>query len=233
MFFANLAKSTRPFVFCLSYLGATTMRHSSTAYVLRSPPPSAPREVPTPLVFVSASKWDPRTRQGMRTLASMFAERGFTCLEVDLAPPESISTSESLMQHFEDELSSHIRLTAIPFAPIILARGTGALIAQTYISSHPASGLLLISPPKSNASVSSSSFTSSDRQLLPTPLREFCFEPKFPCAVMCAQDEAATMQDNRLWKDACVDKLIVLDQKGVDGQEGFSKIEQWLDDIGV
>jgi hypothetical protein len=30
---------------------------NATSYFLRCPPPSAPREVPTPLVFVGASKW--------------------------------------------------------------------------------------------------------------------------------------------------------------------------------
>ena len=45
------------------------------------------------------------------------------------------------------ELASHIRLLAIPFAPVIVARAGGTLIAQTYVSSHPASALLLISPP--------------------------------------------------------------------------------------
>lgn len=32
----------------------------------------------------------------------MFAARGFTCLEVDLAPPEGAVTSEAMMKHFEE-----------------------------------------------------------------------------------------------------------------------------------
>ncbi|KZT07015.1 uncharacterized protein LAESUDRAFT_652041 [Laetiporus sulphureus 93-53] len=241
MSFRAFQRSLRPLAYGLGYLGATSIRYYSTAFVLRTPPPSAPREVPTPLVFVSSSKWDPRSQQGMRSFAAMFAERGFTCLEVDLAPPEDRTTSEALMQHFEDEpvtdppleLSSHIHLTAIPFPPIILARESGALIAQTYISSHPASGLLLISPPSSNAALSSPTPTTTTSPLLPGPLREFDFEPKFPCAILCSEEEIPEMEKNRLWQDPGVDKLIVRDREGMDGQDGFVKIEQWLDEIGV
>ncbi|KAI0941870.1 hypothetical protein AcW1_009766 [Taiwanofungus camphoratus] len=203
-------------------------RNASTAYVLRTPPPSAPREVPTPLVFVSASSWDPKSQTGMRTLASMFSEQGYTCLEVDLAHPEKATTSDALMHHFESDLVSHIRLTAIPFPPVIIARASGALIAQTYISSHPASGLLLVSPPPSNKAVSD--FSPS---LLPTPLAEFDFEPKFPCAIVCAEREKEWLKENRLWKDGGVDKLIVKDKSEIGGQEVFVRIGQWLDDIGV
>ena len=48
------------------------------------------------------------------------------------------------------ELMSIIRLSTLPFPPVIVARGCTCLIAQTYISSNPASGLVLISPPVSN-----------------------------------------------------------------------------------
>ena len=122
------------------------------------------------------------------------------------------------------EMASHIRLLAIPFAPIIVARAGGTLIAQTYISSHPASALLLVSPPPSNAAAS---------QLLPTPLPEFNFEPRFPCAIMCSESERAALdQESRLWKDEGVDKLMVRDPAAVVEQEGLVKIEQWLDELG-
>ncbi len=199
----------------------------------------------------------------MDRCAAWFAERGFTCLEIDLGHPESVSTSEALMKHYEKgelllflcrrtlrgsacskqdrvvggcmrwivlticvhtELASHIRLLAIPFAPVIVARAGGTLIAQTYISSHPASALLLISPPPSNTAAS---------QLLPTPLPEFNFEPKFPCAIMCTESEHATLEkDNRLWPDPNVDKMVVRDDAAFAEQEGLVKVEQWLDELG-
>ncbi len=131
------------------------------------------------------------------------------------------------------ELASHIRLLAIPFAPVIVARAGGTLIAQTYISSHPASALLLISPPPSNASLSAASLSAASAPSLPTPLPEFNFEPRFPCAVMCTESERPTLErDNRLWKDPNVDKIVVPDERAVAGQEGLVKIEMWLDELG-
>lgn len=120
----------------------------------------------------------------------------------------------------------------IPFAPVIFARGPGALIAQTYISSHPASGLLLISPPVSNDQLRDSS-KAQGQTLLPTTLPEFDFEPKFPCAILCTQQETTALAENRLWKDDNVDKLVTRDEQAIDGQQGFVKIEQWLDEVGV
>ncbi|KAH9914486.1 hypothetical protein B0H21DRAFT_772112 [Amylocystis lapponica] len=209
-------------------IGFSASSRFSSTYILRTPPAYAPREVPTPLVFLSASEWDEKSQHGMRTFASMFAERGYTSLEIDIALPQNHaqSTSEVLMQHMESELLSHVRLCGIPFPPVIFARAAGSLIAQTYISSHPASGLLLISPATSNKTVPSS--------LLPTPLREFDFEPQFPCGIMCTQQETGLLaKENRLWQDSNVDKLVVKDERSITRQEGFVKIEQWLDEIGI
>lgn len=86
--------------------------------------------------------------------------------------------------------------------------------------------MLLISPPTHNGALPSS--------LLPTPLQEFNFEPKFPCGILCAEEEAAHLSErNRLWKDPGVDKIVVKDTDALDGRGGLVKIEQWLDEIGV
>ncbi|KAH9887998.1 hypothetical protein C8Q73DRAFT_748356 [Cubamyces lactineus] len=213
----------------LKTIVSSSTRHSSslaTGYLLRTPSPSAPREVPTPLVFVSASSWDASSRKGVDVLASWYAQRGYTCLEIDLAKPGEVSTSQALMKHYESELASHIRMLAIPFAPVIISRAGATLIAQTYISSHPATGLLLISPPPSNASV--------PQALLPTPLEEFNFEARFPCAIMCTEAEQPRLAaESRLWKDPGVDKIVVQDEDAVVGQEGVVQIEQWLDELGI
>ncbi|KAM5543558.1 hypothetical protein V8D89_002809 [Ganoderma adspersum] len=228
----HLTTPLRPRIACALRLGSifhpSRQLSSSTAYLLRTPPPSAPREVPTPLVFVSSGSWDPSSRNGMSRCASWFAEKGFTSLELDLGRPADVSTSEALMKHYESELASHIRLLAIPFAPVIVACAAGTLIAQTYISSYPASALLLISPPPSN-----SALAASDRSLLPTALPEFDFEPRFPVAVMATEQERPVLEkESRLWKDPDVDKLVVRDDTGLTGQEGLARIEEWLDELG-
>ncbi|KAL7277100.1 hypothetical protein ACG7TL_008945 [Trametes sanguinea] len=146
--------------------------------------------------------------------------------EKDLGKPTDVSTSEALMSHYESELASHIRTLAIPFAPVIVSRAAGTLIAQTYISSHPATGLLLISPPPTNASV--------PKSLLPTPLPEFNFEPRFPCAIMCTEEEKARLaKEHRLWNETGVEKIVVEDERALVGQEGVVMIERWLDELGI
>ncbi|CDO71058.1 hypothetical protein BN946_scf184844.g62 [Trametes cinnabarina] len=162
----------------------------------------------------------------MSSFASWFAERGYTCLEIDLGKPVDVHTSEALMKHYEAELAFHIRTLAIPFAPVIVSRAAGTLIAQTYISSHPATALLLISPRPTTASMPQS--------LLPTPFPEFNFEPRFPCAIMCTEDEKLGLEkEHRLWNDSGVEKIVVKDERALVGQEGVVKIEQWLDELGI
>ena len=113
------------------------------------------------------------------------------------------------------EVSSHIRLCGIPFPPVIIARSSASLIAQTYISSHPASGLILISPPPSNLS-------DSLQNLLPD-LPEFDFEPRFPIALVCTTQESEILRaENWLAKDPSVD-IITVDN--VDSQEAFEQME--------
>ncbi|KAF8078457.1 hypothetical protein FPV67DRAFT_1465345 [Lyophyllum atratum] len=200
----------------------TLRRLSST--IVRSPPRSAPREAPTPLVFVSAKEWDPISSSGMTYFSSMLAEKGYTCLQTDLSlPADSINDSVNLMRHFESDLRQQIRLSTMPFPPIIFARSLACLIAQTYISSQPASGLFLISPPASNVSV--------PKSRLPTTLPDYDFEPKFPIGIMAKAEEMKVLQaQHRLGRDPGVDLISVTD---VEGSEALAAIEKWLDEQGV
>ncbi|KAG7099374.1 hypothetical protein E1B28_001230 [Marasmius oreades] len=157
----------------------------------------------------------------------MYPEKGFTCLDVDIPLPSKshrINESKRLMDYFESELRSAISLSTIPFPPVIFARGAASLIAQTYISSHPATGLVLISPPSSNEAVVESG-------LLPTPLPEFDFEPNFPLVVVATPQQMKVLrEEHRLLKDNSLDTIIVDD---VEGHDAFAKIEEWLDEMGV
>jgi len=160
----------------------------------------------------------------MSGYATMFAEKGFTTLESDIdIPAHCVSDSQALMGHFESRLRSDIHLAGIPFPPVVFARSSAALIAQAYISSNPASGLLLISPPWSNTSLS--------KDLLPTALKEFDFEPKFPIGIMGTPKEVEVLQQkSRLGQDPGVDMIQVDD---IDSQEAFVRMELWLDDWGI
>jgi hypothetical protein len=68
--------------------------------------PKAPREVPTPLVFLSATDWDKTAPTddeigGFTAWSAMYSSRGYTCIEVDLQPPATMpETSAEVMKHF-------------------------------------------------------------------------------------------------------------------------------------
>jgi len=110
---------------------------------------------------------------------------------------------------------------------VIFARSSAALIAQHYISSNPASGLVLISPPTSNASVSSDAEAAFDLK----SLKEFDFEPRFPIVIIESRDKQdAQDKENRLVRDEGVEMIVVAD---VDSQDALVKIEQWLDENGI
>jgi hypothetical protein len=182
----------------------------------------------------------------LSTFAGFYSERGYTTVEIDLGLPETSLSSSQLMEYFENgmkvargrvhggnsiehnfystviplDLRSHIRLAAIPFPPIIFARSMGSLITQTYISSNPASGLVLLSPPPNTASID-----------VDPSLKEFDFEPKFPLLIVETKDrEKVQRGENRLVKDWDVDLLIVDE---LESQDALIGVEKWMDEVGV
>lgn len=121
------------------------------------------------------------------------------------------------------ELRNEIILSTIPFPPIIFARESACLVSQAYISSFPASGLFLISPPASNSLV--------PKHKLPTNLVEFDFEPKFPIGIMATPKELDFLRiHHRLGDDPRVDTMVVDDTKG---SHALAEIEKWLDELGI
>lgn len=70
-------------------------------------------------------------------------------------------------------LASQIRLMAIPFAPIIIASGSSSTaLTQNYISSHPASGIVLVNPDQGDEAE-----------------QMFDYEPAFPILVVTADGQ--------------------------------------------
>ncbi|KAF8710613.1 hypothetical protein RHS03_02405, partial [Rhizoctonia solani] len=224
MLFANLRGSLGPQLKPLAYSAfglffngqATRSASSSTKYMLRNPSPSAPREVPRPLVILSAEQ--------MQGFAAAYAERGYTTLEIDLAPPPSEDSASKTSKALIDraELTCHIRLAAIPFPPVIIARAGACIIAQSYIESNPAYALALIEPPLSNSSCVP--------KLLPTPPKEFTFEPRFPIAIISTSEKIKGHRIVREGEEGMVDILEVRDIKG---SGALIEIEKWMDSIGV
>lgn len=156
-------------------------------------------------------------------LSSMLSEKGFTCLEIDLVYPKK-SESAELMTHFEDELRQHIRLSSLIFPPVIFSRSLGSLIAQTYVSSNPAAGMVLIDPPATTAFCQKVG-------ALPTPLKEFDYEPHFPIAVVNAPIQMRKFQEqSRFGASEDIDWLVV---ESLENGGMVATVEQWLDEVGV
>jgi hypothetical protein len=128
------------------------------------------------------------------------------------------------------ELRSIFRLSTIPFPPVIFARASGCLIGQTFVSSNPATGLVLISPPGNNAELKCI-MGQDNLPILPTQLSEFDFEPHFPIAVIARPGQMRTLEEfNRLVRAPEVDKLTVDD---LEGQQALDVIHTWLDQLGI
>lgn len=163
-----------------------------------------------------------------QSFASMLSEKGHTCIEVDFGPSgendsEQCSNSENIVDRLSEELKVNLRLSGSAFPPVIFARGFASLVTQTYISSNPAQGLFLISPPLSNASLFPG--------VLPTPLGEFDYELKFPIAVMARPAEMDQLRKyNRLGQNELVD---LIECENLEGRDAFMRIEQWLDQLGI
>lgn len=112
-----------------------------------------------------------------------------------------------------------------PFAPVFISRSAACLVTQKYISSYPASGLVLISPPTSNADLVGTK--------LPSELEEFIYEPKFPIAIIDTPERIEELKaKNRLCKEPNPFVDIIAVEK-LEGQPLFSAVEKWLDELGV
>lgn len=178
-------------------------------------------------MILSAEQWDAKSKEGMQDFAAMYAERGYTTLEIDLAPPppgdSATKTSEALIEYFTKDMASHVRLAAIPFPPVIIARAGTCIIAQSYIESNPAYALALIEPPVSNANCVP--------KLLPTPVNEFTFEPRFPIAIISSSTDVG---ENRIVREGEEEGWVdVIKPRRLAGSGALMDIEKWMDSIGV
>ncbi|SOV09748.1 uncharacterized protein UDID_07936 [Ustilago sp. UG-2017a] len=181
----------------------TSRRFKSTLKVINAAS-DAPREVPTPLLFLTASKWtwSPPAADAFSEWIKHFSEQGFRSLLLDLDPDQPIAEvrdSAALMELFEKDAIDTLRQAGEtpPFPPIMITKGPAALIAQTYVSSRPLTALQLIDPPISNQ------YLRKDRpELLPNDLAEFDFEATFPLRVLWSQAELQRQQGNSMpWYD--------------------------------
>lgn len=206
---------------------------------------SAPREVPTPLLFLTASKWtsSPPAPEAYSEWIQHFSAQGYESLLLDLDPDQPVSElkdSAKLMEVFEKDAIDTLRQSGKtpPFPPIMITGGPASLIAQTYVSSRPLTALQLIDPPINNA------YLRKDRpKLLPTELAEFDFEATFPVRVVWSDTELQRQQQQGVpWYDVhriehereedadeSLDRYTFADTK-----QGALDTQEWLEgEVGV
>jgi hypothetical protein len=220
------------------------LRHQSVLRVVQAAS-SAEREVPTPILFVTASKWSstPPAREAFSKWVDHFSSQGYQSLLLDLDPKQdlaSVTDSTELMAVFEKEIVDTLQQADQnpPFPPVLITKGPAALIAQTYVSSRPLTALQLIDPPITN------NYLRNDRpDLLPTELAEFDFEATFPVRVVWSQDELQRQQQESVpWYDVhriehereedadeSLERYVFVTE-----EEGAKHTQEWLEEeVGV
>lgn len=205
----------------------------------------ASREVPTPLLFLTASKWtsSPPAAEAFSEWIQHFSAQGFQSLLLDINPDQPIADikdSAVLMELFEKDAIDTLRQAGQtpPFPPIMITKGSAALIAQTYVSSRPLTALQLVDPPINNR------YLRKERpELLPNDLAEFDFEATFPVRVVWSQAELQRQQEKSVpWyhvhriehereeeADESLDRYTYVAEK-----QGAETTQEWLEgEVGV
>jgi hypothetical protein len=162
----------------------------------------AARECPTPLVLLRTPRLtyggaDAAEAESFRSWADMFASRGYTAVEVDVSVDpnaESASTEgdgpsfPEPIKSAKTALNAQLRLLNIPFAPVVIASGPAGLVAQAYVSDHPASGLVLVDPPADE--------DPRDKAAWAWP--KFNYEPRFPILLVPTEEAASAAKGSRV-----------------------------------
>ncbi|GAA6027348.1 hypothetical protein JCM8097_002615 [Rhodosporidiobolus ruineniae] len=196
-------------------------------------PSTACRQLALPLAFLAVKGWDSHGLQGWDDWLPRFSQRGYSSLlvEVDPATVPPQDTAAGTLAALEQELVRLLRDPAhsSPFPPLLFAHSSASLLAETYVSSHPLSGLCLVSPLPAPL---------AQQQLpdaLKTGLEEFNYEPGFPIAVV-EQEGRKGGEEHRLLREFAdeedEDALVRL-IKGKRDAGTFARVQEWMDENGL
>ncbi|WFD35135.1 hypothetical protein MCUN1_001984 [Malassezia cuniculi] len=169
-----------------------------------APAADAPREVPTPLLFLSASRWTGSSPESLYgSLLDKFSQAGFTSLVLDVDTPGSATGAEKV-----NELAEEIRrclrspppeVGVSPYPPVLIARHASCILAEVYASSNPLSALQLVDPPVTLARAPQRFPDAFPAE----PDLELNFEAHFPVRVTWTEDELKWHADNGVaWYEA-------------------------------
>ncbi|GAA5928776.1 uncharacterized protein JCM15063_003964 [Sporobolomyces koalae] len=203
-------------------------RRVSTLRVVES---TGPRSLALPLCFVSVRGWDASDSAGWHDWIERFSSKGYSSLVLDLDPQAATAqakTSKSVLSALEQELVSLLRdpATSSPFPPLVFASSTASILAETYVSSHPLSGLVLDQP------VPAPLARTRIPRAFPTDVDEFDYEPFFPVAVISrdGQDSLHRLVTDFGGPDEdSLVRTIVAERD----EHGWQQIMEWMDEHGL
>ncbi|UZJ55056.1 hypothetical protein CBS101457_004376 [Exobasidium rhododendri] len=219
-------------------------RRLESTWTHHSPSSTAAREVPTPLILLSASRWS-RERKAEESLSAFvkhFTFRGWSVSCLDLDPLDlPTKDSQEILSAFDKELCSQIAtLQASPFPPLMIAESLSTLIAEQYVSSNALSGLVLLNPPIKPESASSDNDSPAR---LPTLLPDFTYEATFPLLVgwsRARSKELAFWDAHRVEHlledeaDAALErKVFDLEDESEEQAAGPNEVRRWAEDYGM
>lgn len=221
---------------------------SKSSWVQHQPSVLAAREVPTPIVLLSASQWSrqPKSTDDLSSFIKHFTTRGWTVTCLDLDPDHLPSdSSESILSAFESELKEQLtKLDTTPFPPLLIAKDLSTLIAEQYVSSNPLSALVLVNPPLTPEDACEQDVAeASTSRRLPTTLKPFDYNITFPCLVLWTKEVASKLA---FWDahriehakedeaDGSLDRQIVnLESEGEEEAAGPNEVRKWAEDCGM
>jgi len=138
-----------------------------------------------------------------------------SALESGSYPLPSLPHEQVLIQKRETEMVRELKKAEMGFPPLLFSSHLSTLVARTYVSSHPLSGLLLHSP-----SIPST-VTSEHPGIFKTGLEEFTFEPNFPIGVMEDLQKEGEGDDEGEGPEMLVGEIGT--------EEGWKKVLEWMD----
>ncbi|KAG2175055.1 hypothetical protein INT43_006117 [Umbelopsis isabellina] len=121
------------------------------------------------------------------------------------------------------------------FPPVIIANGVCTNVAERYIESHPATGLVLVDPATADkiAQMALQELHTSNYAM-----DECTYEPQFP--ILLIHDNQETSTPHRLQMDPNVDKVVLASgvnpNEYIDGKvwkDAYQSTVNWLDEMGM
>ncbi|KAH9815521.1 hypothetical protein DFH28DRAFT_1082336 [Melampsora americana] len=150
-------------------------------------------------IHVRTQRERERSAPWPHTWVHRFNQQGYSTVTIYLPSQPSEDETPNLQIQLGGQATSF-------FPPLLFSKGRlECLLAQTYVSSNPLSGLVLISPP-------------------PKDSTSFDFEPRFPTLIMSTVSKTS--------KNA-VDHLMINEgDSNMTDQTTFDKVKEWMDNNG-